>query len=194
MSVANLDSATRASLVVCALSLSESKRGMPIMKKINPSSTVRTSLVFSLVLSLCLGIVIADCPLVEWRAAAAPGGKPQHAQGANKVSPELHGKNASGARVRVILQLDGKPSGQLNALLNRNGVHVRAAFRNFNAQLVELPENLVEQLAAFPEVNYVSVDRETQPLGHVSLTTGTDAARRQTTPWGMSYTLDGSGI
>src|SRR5687768_6399911 len=194
MSVANLDSAIRASLVVCAPSLSGSKRRMPIMKKNNFSSTVRTSLVFSLVLSLCLGIVIADNPLVEWRAAASPGGKSKPAQGAKKVSPELQGKNGSGARARVILQLNGKPSGQLNALLNRNGVHVRAAFRNFNAQVVELPESLVGELAAFPEVNYVSVDRETQPLGHVSYTTGSDAVRRQTTLLGGNYTLDGTGI
>ena len=55
-----------------------------------------------------------------------------------------------------------------------------------------MPANLVETVASFPEVSYVSLDRPTQSMGHVSLTMGADAVRSPTlsNPNG----LDGTGI
>src|SRR5205085_4605819 len=169
------------------------------MKKNRTPNPARLIIAFSLAFSLCCSIVMSDIRVVERRAEASAGKNSGHANG-NKVSPDLHGKSAG--LVRVILQLNDKPSGPLNALLNRNGVHVRATFSNFNAQAVELPESVVDELASFSEVTYVSVDRATQSLGHVSLTTGADAVRQQTrtttTLLGgtttTSYTLDGTGI
>src|SRR5919199_4335300 len=165
------------------------------MKQNNPPTPARLIAVLSLVFSLSGSIVIADNNVLVRRAEAKTSG---NAKG-KKVSPDL---KKNGSLVRVILQLDGKPSGQLNALLNRNGVHVRASFKNLNAHVVELPQGVVDELASFSEVVYVSADRETQSLGHVSLTTGADAVRQQTktttTLLGgtttTSYTLDGSGI
>src|SRR4028118_2299436 len=59
-----------------------------------------------------------------------------------KVSPDLRDKinfaQSADDTVSVILQFNDKPSGQLNALLNRNGVHVRAHYQSFNSIAVEL--------------------------------------------------------
>src|SRR2546423_9585520 len=134
------------------------------MKKNRTPNPARPLIILSLVFSLCCGIVISDNRFVERRAEASSGKNSGHGNG-NKVSPDMHGKNASTNPVRVILQLNGKPSGQLNALLNRNGVHVRAAFHNFNSFLVELPTNVVEELASFHEVAFVSPDRTTSVAG-----------------------------
>src|SRR5687767_14336102 len=166
-----------------------------MMKKNEAPITARKFAVIALALALCCGIVIADNS-VFGRRAQASSDKSSGRGGAKKVSPDLDGKKGGDAApVRVILQLDGKPSGRLNALLNRNGVHVRGSFRNFNAMAVELPAGAVAELAAFDEVAYVSADRETRPLGHVSLTTGADAVRRQQTGlFGGSYILDGEGM
>src|SRR2546421_11892200 len=160
------------------------------MKQNKTPKPARLIVALSLLFALCCSIVITDNQVVMRRAEAKNSG---HANG-KKVSPDLQGKSAGSSLVRVILQLNGKPTGQLNALLNRNGVHVRASFSNFNAQAVELPANVVDELASFSEVAYVSVDRQTQSLGHVSLTTGADAVRRQTGFLGGSYTLDGTGV
>src|SRR5204863_9872770 len=74
----------------------------------------------------------------------------------------------------LILQLNDQPSGQLNALLNRDGVHVKAHFENFNSQAVELPLGVLDELAAYPEVEFISADQQVVSLGHLSVTTGSD--------------------
>ncbi len=84
-------------------------------------------------------------------------------------------------KIATILQLNGQPSRGLNALLNRNGVRVKAQFRNFSSLAVELPVSAVEELASFKEVNFLSQDAKVQAQGHLSLTTGADAVRQQTT-------------
>ena len=160
------------------------------MKKNKAPNAGRKIAFIALAFSLCCGIVIADQCVFGRRAQADSG----QGNASKKVSPDLRGKKAGDAPVRVILQIDGKPSGKLNALLNRNGVHVKGSFKNFNAMAVELPQSVVGELEAFDEVAYVSADRETQSLGHVSLTTGADAVRRQTGALGASYTLDGTGV
>src|SRR5206468_5102635 len=82
--------------------------------------------------------------------------------------------------------------------LRRNGIRVRQVFRNFEARAIELPASVVEELAAFDEVSYISEDSEVKTLGHVSATTGADAVRQQTKTGLLgtttNYTLDGSGI
>src|SRR5205085_1762088 len=114
---------------------------------------------------------------------------------AEKVSPDLRARQrnarAGDDSVSVILQLNDEPSGQLNALLNRDGVHVKAHFENFNSQAVELPLSAVEELAAYPEVEFVSADQQVVSLGHLSVTTGSDMNR--SIP-GSKQLLDGTGI
>ena len=76
-----------------------------------------------------------------------------------KLSSDLRAPSSgSDDVVKVILQLNNKPSGQLNALLNRNGAHVRKIFNNLNMQVVELPLSVAEMLADFDEVEYVGSD------------------------------------
>ncbi|MDQ3745466.1 MAG: S8 family serine peptidase, partial [Acidobacteriota bacterium] len=144
----------------------------------------------SLLLCLCLSIMVTD-------RAHAGGQSGQGGGKSAKVSPDLRG-GSDASLVKVILQLSGKPSGQLNALLNRNGVHVRAHFQSFNSYAVELPADVVDELASFDEVSYVSLDRQTQSFGHITLTTGADAVRQQTTTSLLggttTTTLDGTGI
>ena len=66
-------------------------------------------------------------------------------------------------------------------------------FSKFKASAVELPADALSLLAEMPNVRYVSKDRKTRLLGHVSLTTGSDAVRAQSNSGG-SYTLDGTGV
>jgi len=100
-----------------------------------------------------------------------------------KLSPELVQKaresGTSGESVTVVLQFNSEPSGGLRALLSRNGVRVKAERKSLASSTVELPAEVVEELASFPEVEYVSVDRDLQVLGHLEVTTGAQAMRAQ---------------
>src|SRR5947209_12155826 len=116
------------------------------MKKKNTPNPVRLSLALLAVFSLCCSIVMSDVRVAVRRAEASSGNKPGRRPGDHKVSPELHGRKNSTNLIRVILQLNDKPSGKLNALLNRSGVHVRRTFNNLNAHTVELPESVVDDL------------------------------------------------
>src|SRR4026208_1176209 len=93
------------------------------MKTTGRSHIAATLTCLSLVISLSVGILISA------RASAAPNGGGKKA---SKISTDLKGGKA-GDRVKVILQLNEKMSGQLVALLSRNDVHVKATFKNFNA-------------------------------------------------------------
>ena len=86
------------------------------------------------------------------------------------------------------------PSRGLSALLKRNGVRVKAQFRNFGSLAVELPASVVEELASFEEVDFLSQDAKVHAQGHLSLTTGADAVRQQTTATGTPYVLNGAGV
>jgi subtilisin family serine protease len=126
-------------------------------------------------------------------ASAASKDKSLENFGHSKVASDLKEKAQHGGTetVKVILQLDGKMSGPLNALLHSNGVKIKKQFANFNSFSVELPANVVSSLANFPEVGFVSVDSEVRSLGgHVSITTGTDNVRSLA----ADGALDGNGI
>jgi subtilisin family serine protease len=134
------------------------------------------------------------------------GGAPAETGRRDKVSSDLRQRERDAkderrrrrgddGRARVILQLDEKPTGLLNAFLNRNGIHVRANFDNLNALVVELPVSALEELASFQEVSYVSADREVTSLGgHLSVEVGAEAVRSQVNAVGLPYTLNGSGV
>jgi len=114
----------------------------------------------------------------------------------DKVASNLR-EHASAARnetASVILQLNGPASGRLSALLNRNGIHVKQLFKNFNASAVDLPLNVIDELTSYDEVQFVSSDDQVISTGHVSSTTGADDVRTQTTSAGAGYTLDGTGV
>ena len=63
----------------------------------------------------------------------------------------------TGVRQReVVLQLNGRPTGQLNALLRREGVRLKGSFDGFDSMAVSLPSDVVEGLASFEEVEVIA--------------------------------------
>ncbi|HKR01252.1 MAG TPA: S8 family serine peptidase, partial [Pyrinomonadaceae bacterium] len=176
------------------------------MKNSKRSPLISLITIFSLMVSLCSGILITDSAQAMPSKGSSNGNSgPGNGNGngrAAKVSLGLsqranRSKGKDGT-VRVIVQFDGKPSSEVNSILHRNGIKVREVFKNFDARAIELPVSAVEELAAFDEVDFISEDSEINSLGHVSATTGTDTVRNQTVPTllggATSYTLDGSGI
>ena len=172
-------------------------------QKPSPITAWLTSL--SLVLSLVTGIMVSS-------SAHAKSAKSSDNGPHVKVSSDLLAK-AHGAKkadfVPVIVQLNGPMSGQLNALLNANGVHgAKQVFKNLSCQLMEMPASIVEAVSQFDEVVFLSPDRAAQSTGHLSATTGADLVRAPvttttttTTSLGLQMTttsitpgLDGTGI
>ena len=142
----------------------------------------------SLVLSLCCGILVMD------KASAKDDRRNRGERRHRKVANDLRerSRREPGANdLKVILQLNDRPSTELRALLRSNGVKIRKQFINFNTLALELPASVVESLASFPEVEFVSVDSEVRSLGgHVARTSGTDNVRSL----GTSGPLDGAGV
>lgn len=167
--------------------------------KNKPTHTISRFTSLLLMFSLCAGIITSPLAYADSKNRKD---SVENTSG-NKISFDLREKidsrnderkhrKGEDESVNVILQIEGKVTGQLNALLNRNGVHVNAFFRNLNTFTVTLPVNAVEELAAFSEVRYVSADREMQAQdGHTSTITGADAARSMA-PTGTQF--DGTGI
>ena len=109
----------------------------------------------------------------------------------DKLGSDLREQLQDSSNVSAILQLDGKPSGQLNALLASNGIKIRKHFDQLNSFALELPASVVEPLASFPEVSFISIDSEVRSFGgHVARTSGADNVR----PMSTDGALDGSGI
>ncbi|MGB8508065.1 MAG: S8 family serine peptidase [Pyrinomonadaceae bacterium] len=161
-----------------------------------PFKFARTT-AFALIVSLCLGLMLANFRVMHTSVHAAKNDAGDRRE--RKLSTALRRHKGSNDRlVRVILQLNDKPSAQLKALLRRNGIRVHALLQNLNSQVVELPVGVVDELADFDEADFISVDNEVQTLGHVTSTTGTEAVRTQTvtssTGVVTTTTLDGTGI
>ena len=150
-------------------------------------------LTLALLANLSLGPTLASGIA---QAGTLTGNNAGNSKGAthDNISSDLRDQlnNESGNKlVSVILQLDAKPTGQLNALLNSNGVHIRKQFTSLDSFALELPLNVVNALSQFPEVSFVSVDGEVKTLGgHVAHTTGADNVRSMSS----DGALDGSGI
>src|SRR5215213_552241 len=109
------------------------------------------------------------------------------------LSELLSGALTGDEPIRIILQGREDTGGNLRSLLQRNGVKVRGHFRNLDTRVVEVPASMIAELAADPDVSYLSPDREVQSFGHVSVTTGADAVRAASVP-GTTSALDGSGV
>ncbi|HWT02649.1 MAG TPA: S8 family serine peptidase, partial [Pyrinomonadaceae bacterium] len=154
-----------------------------------PNSPIAAWLtIFSLLVTLTSGIMVGD------RAQAQPLAQSNSSAGArDKVSADLRDKvrNAKGGeRVNVIIEPAAAWTTSLNYTVSGNGGKVSKTFKNFKSRTVSLPPAAVEALANNPEVAYVSLDREVKLLGHVSLTTGADAARAT----GGQTPYDGTGV
>ncbi|HLF83024.1 MAG TPA: S8 family serine peptidase, partial [Blastocatellia bacterium] len=121
----------------------------------------------------------------------------------DKISPDLQTQidNASASRdfstlaskekaVRAVVQLKRQPGRALSRLLSSAAVVEKGRYLNFNARLIEMPLSMINQLASFKEVYYVSLDRDVEMHGHVENTAGAATMRQQSGNSG----LDGSGI
>src|ERR1700749_1885040 len=86
--------------------------------------------------------------------------------------------------VRAIVQTNGMTNAALELFTAAHGGRVLRHFSRFKASAVELPVEELSVLAELPGVKYVSKDRKTRKLGHVSLTTGADAGRTQSNSGG----------
>ncbi|HBB86539.1 MAG TPA: hypothetical protein DC047_02860 [Blastocatellia bacterium] len=156
------------------------------MKKVNKARTIVWLICVSLVLFLFTCILITD------RTNAQSF---EDLNKANKASSDLLAEASSSqglGALKIILQLKAPMSSALKALLNQKGVRLKASFKNLNAQSLEIPASSLAAVAAFDEVLFISSDRQTAALGHLSETTGADAVR---TANGITVDgLDGSGI
>jgi len=110
-----------------------------------------------------------------------------------KVSLLLKGNHSANENVTVIVTLDGPRSGRLNAFLAQSGVHPRREMKSLRSFSVSLPFGMVAELAAFPEVVFVSANETVSTRGHVADTTGAAAGEAAAATAGRG-TINGSGI
>jgi subtilisin family serine protease len=148
------------------------------MKNLNASPKRSLAPALALVMALSMfvgGLTIFNTPA---RADNNPGAQEKKSK---KISADLNKKvhdAQNTGTVKVLLQLDGKPKGELEALLKRNGVKVHGNFENLDSMLVELPPSAVDELSNFDEVSFVDVDSDIKAMGEISLTTGADVINK----------------
>ena len=107
-------------------------------------------------------------------------GKEERPEHGRKVSADLleHVRRSGGSgKVTAIVQPNGDWTDEQEGALVAHGARVKQKHENLDSRVVELPAAAVEALAARDDIAYVSADREMHALGHISTTTGADAAR-----------------
>jgi serine protease AprX len=161
---------------------------------VTSSHKTKRFLVLALLASLTLGPNLLGGSLLATVYAKGKDSRGNNNQKPSKVASDLGNmlsRKSGDSLVKVILQLNENPSGQLNALLASNGVKIRKHFNNLNSFALELPYSVVNVLSTFPEVAFISLDSEVMTLGgHVAHTTGTDNVRSLA----ADGALDGNGI
>ncbi|HYH85079.1 MAG TPA: S8 family serine peptidase, partial [Pyrinomonadaceae bacterium] len=143
---------------------------------------------------------------VEMTDASADSGRGDETAGAqvpgDKLSPDLR-QMTEGARatdrVGVIVQAADLNNPRLASLFSRYGVEINSRMAQLGAMHIEVPAGALEELAASGATSYLSPDRTVRSLGHVTLTTGTDAVRGGGLISGLlgvtlSAPLDGLGV
>src|SRR5215510_2172861 len=116
-------------------------------------------------MSLLLGpSVFGGILLVAYAKGSSESGK-NNSHKHDKLGLDLREQLGSSKPFSIILQLNGKPSGQLNSLLASNGVKIRKHFDKLNSFAMELPASIVEALSSFPEVSFISIDSEVHSFG-----------------------------
>ncbi|HZI19843.1 MAG TPA: S8 family serine peptidase [Pyrinomonadaceae bacterium] len=142
----------------------------------------------NLALALFVAVLAASLPSF----CAPPAGAQVLGGEKDKVAADVKQKVAKGERVNAIVQSAGAWTSSLTSAVTGNGGSVTLSFTNLkNMRVVSLPAAAVGALARRSDVDYISLDREVKKLGHVSLTSGADAARIMAN---YSPTYDGTGI
>src|SRR5215208_5607209 len=137
-----------------------------------------------------LAAVAAVAAALAWPCAPSAGAQTP-ADGRQKVTADLRQKLALTGKVNVIVKAAGAWNKTLDDAVKSNNGTVTKSFANFPLRAVSLPTAAVEAFAARSDVDYVALDREVKLLGHVTLTTGADAARVM---GNYNPTYDGTGV
>ncbi|HEU4433784.1 MAG TPA: S8 family serine peptidase, partial [Pyrinomonadaceae bacterium] len=158
----------------------------PVQKK-----AWKSLVTFAVLLSLCSAMLLSTNSKAE--AAGNLLNIPT-----SKISPDLRQLLLSGnsdRRVKVIVQTKpAAPAGLLSGLLSTVGGVLVGVLSNLNIRIVDTVASSVEQIAADPDVTYVSLDVPVRASGHVTTTTGTQQVRARKGLLGLPDDLDGSGI
>src|ERR1043166_3049878 len=142
----------------------------------------------------CISFLLLLASLLSTNFVLPRAGAQAHLPHTHKVSPDLleRTRGDGNQRIPLIVQLNDAADSSSDLDLSRKSSRLKIALKHFNARALELPAKFIEELAARPDVSYVSLDRETVPFGHVTATTGADAIR--TTHGTNTTSLDGTGI
>src|ERR1044071_5534131 len=128
--------------------------------------------------------------------AAGTRGKPYpRSPFAHKVSRDVSDKArtvSASAQIPVIVQLNDKADPSFESDVLKKAGHLKATLKQFNTRVIDLPAKMVDDLASRPDVDFISLDRQNISFGHVTTTTGADAARLTNVP--NTTGLDGSGV
>jgi subtilisin family serine protease len=138
----------------------------------------------ALAFSLCAGILISNTTFI--RTAHAASAKLKKSDDVDKKVKET----APGNFVNVIIQPNGAWSSALTTDLKNRGAVVDATYKNFSVRTARVKAQDVDLVSNRTDVSFISLNREVKPLGHITQTTGTDAARALA-PVGK---YDGTGI
>jgi len=141
----------------------------------------------SLTLALLAALLAAPFSPFAVRAAASQA----PATETEKVAADVKEKAARGERVEAVVQSAGEWTTALSGAVAAGGGSVTRSFASLKSvRVLSLPAAAVWALARRGDVEYISLDREVRGLGHVTLTTGADAARAV----GAAAGYDGSGV
>src|SRR5687767_13170075 len=148
-------------------------------------------------LAVALLLSLGWALIVSTNSKAEAAGQ-QASVSTSKISPDLRQLLLSGdsnRRVKVIVQTKPASSvGLLSGLLNTVGGVLVGVLSNLNIRIVDTVASTVEEIAADPDVTYVSLDVPVRASGHVTTTTGTQQVRARKGLLGLPDNLDGSGI
>ncbi|HEU4435223.1 MAG TPA: S8 family peptidase, partial [Pyrinomonadaceae bacterium] len=118
-------------------------------------------------------------------------------QHGRKVSDDLLKRVADGKGaelVRVVIQPASQSDLTIDSAIETTGASDIRKLKNFKVRIATLPVQAAVALASRSDVSYVSLNRNVQPMGHVTRTTGTDQIRGNSTSGNNNTSLDGSGI
>ncbi|HVF42370.1 MAG TPA: S8 family serine peptidase [Pyrinomonadaceae bacterium] len=137
-----------------------------------------------------LATLAAVAAVLCWRGAPTAHAR-LSAAGRDKISSDLWQKVGGGGVVNVVMKAAGPWNSTLDSAVKKNNGSVVKSYSNFPVRAVSLPAEAVAALAARSDVDYLALDREVKQLGHVTLTTGADAARVMAN-YNPAY--DGAGV
>src|SRR5918911_917992 len=165
------------------------------MQPIKYSHAPRIFASLMLVFCLCASLLISSTASAEKGSnstSSSSSGGSTTSNSKRKVGADLEKKahDMPNTFVKVIVQPTSSWTSSLDTDLKSRGATIKAAFKNLTARSVYMKAKDVDVESTRTDVSYISLDRETKKLGHVTLTTGAAAARTM----GGSTTYDGTGI